>query len=120
MQISCGRDLPAFLRVSLRRPRQAPGLVDLAERPEHEGEQDLVCDQLVLAKAKGELPILNAVEDRQRPLEVYARAGEVALKPARHAIDALGDGRLGRIELDAVSCRNAAASSSMGSSSPRV
>ena len=94
VQIGQGRDSSALFSVLERRCRHSARLVDFAERPEDEGEQNFCSDQLILAETKRELPILDALEDGQRALVMRAGADEVALDPARHAVDALGDAGL--------------------------
>ena len=97
--ISRGRKVPQALKSSGHPVDKLARAIELAKRPEHDGEIGRGGNADILAEAKGEIAVSLRIEDRQRLLEMPASVDETAGKPFRRAEGPMRHAGLPRMRL---------------------
>ena len=96
MPIDGGADVADFGRARHHLLGDFARPIDLAKRPEDQGQVGRYGNAEVLGKTKGKVAIALRIKDRERAFERNARICKISRKPVRGTVDASGDAGLGR------------------------
>ena len=96
MPIDGGADVADFGRAHHHLLGDFARPIDLAERPEDQGQVGRYGNAEVLGKTKGKVAIALRIKDRERAFERNARICKISSKPVRGTVEASSDAGFGR------------------------